>query len=244
MSMIDDLLQQNKKLHFSLIDPDKQAPKDAGEIAKICENYGTNAIMLGGTTVRSRKLVYDTVAAIKGNVDLPTILFPNSALAISENADYILFMVLLNSLESKYRVEEQAKGAPLIKKWGIKSISTGYVVVSTSKNPTTIERRVKLDKIDIDDIEKAVDHAVYAEKEGMSCVYFDAGSGAEKPISNEMVQAIREHIEIPIIIGGGIRDGDTAKEKIDAGADVIVNGTIIEDERELIRGIIEKIRNY
>jgi phosphoglycerol geranylgeranyltransferase len=243
MNLIDELLKEHNKAHFSLIDPDSQTPKDAGEIARLCEEFGTNAIMIGGSTVRSRSLVFDTVEAIKNNVKLPIILFPNSAESISKNVEHLLFMTLLNSKDIKYRFEEQSKGAPLVKKWGIKPIPTGYIVVSTSKKPTTIERNVELDKININDIDKAVDYAVYAELTGLKCVYFDAGSGAEKPISNEMIQAIRNNIDIPLIIGGGIRDGSTAKQKTDAGADIIVNGTIVEQDIIIIEEIINKIQS-
>ena len=243
MSLIQELLQKNKKLHFSLIDPDSQTPKIAGEKAKLCEEYGTNAIMVGGSTVNDKNIVHDTIDSIKEKVKLPIILFPNSAKTIPENVDYIFFMMLLNSQEDKYLGEEQAKGASLIKKWGIKPISMGYIVVNTSKEPTTIERKVHLDKIQENDIEKATNYALISEMMGMNCVYFDAGSGAEKPVSNEMLKAIRETIKIPIILGGGIRDGDTAKEKLDAGADIIVSGTIIEKDASSLEEIIRKINS-
>jgi len=243
MNLIHKLLQKNKKIHFSLIDPDTQDPKEAGRIAKVCEDYGTNAIMVGGTTISNRKIIYDTVDAIKKNVKLPVILFPNSANSISENLDYIFFMMLLNSKEMKYITGEQFKGAPLVKKWGIEPISMGYIIISTSKKPTTVEKHVKLDKIHSNDINKAVDYACRVELLGMSCIYLDAGSGAEKPISNEMIEAVDNAIDIPIIIGGGIRNGDTAKEKIDVGADAIVTGTVIEKNMENIEDIIKKIHN-
>ena len=116
MNIIEEMLQKYKKLHFSLIDPDKQTSKEAGKRAEICVEYGTNAIMVGGTTVQSRETVYNTVQAIKEHAEVPTILFPNSADAISENADYIFFMKLLNSKEDKYQIREQVRGAPLVKK--------------------------------------------------------------------------------------------------------------------------------
>lgn len=242
MNLIEQLLQKHKKIHFSLIDPVTQSPNKAGEIAKICEEKGTNGIMVGGSTVMNSEVVYRTIDAIKNNVKLPIILFPNSAKSISRNVDYIFFMMLLNSLDNRYMGREQVLGTPLIKKWNIEPVSMGYVVVSTSKKPTTIEQIVKLDKIKIGDIEKAVVYAEFAEMLGMSCVYFDAGSGAEQPISNEMIKAVRVNINIPIVIGGGIKDGRTAKEKIDAGADVIVNGTILEREIKIIEEIINCIR--
>lgn len=223
MNLINDLLQKYKKLHFSLINPDKYTPNEARQIATKCEEHGTNAIIVGDITVKNEKLVCDTIETIKNNIKLPIILFLNSAESISENVDYILFMSLLNSLESRYRGEVQAKCAPLVKKWGIKPISAGYVVINTSNNPTTIERQVKLDIIEINDIEKAVEYALTAEMMGMSCAYFDAGFDAERPISNEMIRAIRENINIPILISGRIIDKQTAEEKVEAGADIIIN---------------------
>jgi len=87
MSLINELLRKYKKVHFSLIDPTTQKPEEAGKIAKLCEKFGTNAIMVGGSTVRDRKNVYNTVNAIKKNVTLPVILFPNSAKSVSKNFD-------------------------------------------------------------------------------------------------------------------------------------------------------------
>jgi len=243
MNIIEELLQQYKKLHFSLIDPDKQTPEEAGKRAALCVKYGTNAIMIGGTTVKDRKIVFDTIQSIKEYVKVPTILFPNSADAVSENADYIFFMKLLNSKEDRYQISEQVRGAPLVKKWNITPIPMGYIVISTSKKPTTIEKNVKLHKIEINDIEKAFDYSLYAEMTGMSCIYLEAGSDAERPVSNEMIQAIKSEINIPIIVGGGIKNALVAKEKVDAGADIIVNGTATEENIKIIRDIIQTIRS-
>jgi len=242
MNIIQEQLQKYKKLHFSLIDPDKQPPKKAGDRAKICTNYGTNAIMIGGTTVKDRKTVYDTIKEIKQHTDVPTILFPNSAESVAENADYIFFMKLLNSREDKYQITEQVKGAPLVKKWKITPIPTGYIIISTSSKPTTVEKNVKLHTIKIDEIQKAINYALYAEMSGMNCIYLEAGSDAQLPVSNTMIQAIRSEISIPIIVGGGIKNPIIAKEKVDAGADIIVNGTATEGNIRVIRDIIKTIR--
>ncbi len=243
MSLITDLLKKHKHLHFSLIDPASQAPDKAGLMARLCELYGSDAIMVGGSTVRTRQQVHETVAHIKDKSKLPVILFPNSAEAISSNSDYIFFMELLNSTDLRFRGGEQVKGAPLIKRFGLKIISMGYLVVSTSKNPTTVERAAKLDKIGVQDIEKAIQYALYAEMIGMSCVYFEAGSGAEHPVPNDMIKAVRREVKIPIIVGGGIRTPEAAVEKVKAGADVIVTGTILEDDSKILEKIIKGIRD-
>lgn len=241
MKMIEQL--KRGKLHFSLIDPDKQEPAKAGEIARICEEYGSDAIMVGGSTIKDRKLVYETIDEIKKNCNLPTILFPNSADSISENADYIFFMDLLNSLDYKYRKGEQIKGAKLVKKWGIKPIPMGYLIISMSKEPTTVESKVKLDVIRENDIEKALEYALYAECIGMDCIYLEAGSNADKPVPDIMIKTIREKVKIPIIVGGGIRNAEEAKNKIMAGANAIVNGSLIEKNIERLKEIILAIKS-
>ena len=242
MGLIGDLLKIYSCLHFSLIDPENQTPLQAGERATLCQEYGTNAIMVGGSTVTKRQKVFGTIEEIKKKISIPIILFPNSAVAISRNADYVFFMELLNSLDYRYRGGEQLQGAILIKKWGIQPISMGYIVVSTSTKPTTLETKTKLDRIDQDDIEKAMKYAVYAEMRGMSCVYLEAGSNPEYPVGIEMIKAVREAITIPLIVGGGIRNPTLAKQRIEAGADVIVNGTATEKNIRLIKDIIQKIR--
>jgi len=240
-NLIHRLLYEHKTLHFSLIDPDKQSPEEAGDTAKMCEEAGTHAILVGGTTVPSRDMMYHTIEEIKNATSVPVILFPNSADTVPKNLNYILFMTLVNATDEAFFRGEQVKGAPWIKEWKIQPISTGYIIVSTSKKPTAVERHVPLDRIGIDDVEKAVNYALYAEMSGMSCLYFEAGSGAQYPVSNEMIQAVRKAIDIPLIVGGGIRDASTAREKIKAGADGIVTGTVIEKNTSSLQDIIQAI---
>lgn len=238
------LLKGRKKLHFTLIDPTKQSPKEASILAKAAEKAGSDAIMVGGTTVRTRGSVYRTVEAIRRVARLPVILFPNSAEAVSENADYIFFMTLLNSKDFTYVVEEQLKGAPLVKKFGLKAISMGYILINTSKKPTAVERRVNLDRLGKENTEKIVDYALVVQYLGMDCLYLEAGSGAEEPISNEIISEVKKNVRIPIIVGGGIRDYQTAKEKLKAGAKVIVTGTIIETDVKKAKRIISAIKKF
>ncbi len=242
MNVIKEWLGRYGKMHFSLIDPDKQPPAEAGEKAGKCGEYGTNAIMVGGTTVSSKEMVYETVAEIKKRVDVPVILFPNSKEFLVGNADYLFFMSLLNSRNPTHRFYEQLEGSVYVKKLGIKPIPTGYMVISTSPNLTTVEKKTDLDRIEGDDIEKAVKYALYTEYMGMHCLYMDAGSNPYEPISDEMVREVRNSISIPLIIGGGIKDGETARRKVKAGADVIVTGTAVEENVGIVEEIINEIK--
>ena len=60
-----------------------------------------------------------------------------------------------------------------------------------------------------------------------------------------MVSAVRKHYEGILIVGGGIRAPDTAKEIAEAGADVIVISTMIEQDgswEDKLSTIIKQIR--
>jgi phosphoglycerol geranylgeranyltransferase len=221
---------KEKKLHFSLLDPDKQKPDIAGEMAKNAEEAGSSAIMVGGSTLVSQEQVDNCVKAIKKQSNLPVILFPSGAKYLSKYADAVFFMSLLNSRNLGYVIREHVKGAPFVKYSGIEPISMGYVIVEPGM---TAGKKGEVDLIKRDDVQTAVGYALAAQYLGMDFFYLEAGSGATKPIPNEMISAVKKNIDIPLIVGGGIRSVKTAGEKARAGADIIVTGTKLEEEDNL-----------
>lgn len=241
-NIIEEWARGGNKLHFTLIDPDKQSPQDASQLAENAETWGSTAIMLGGSTVGG-KIVDTTCKSIKEKVSIPIILFPSGSAGVSGYADYIFFMSLLNSKNRRYLVEEQVNGSLFLKKIGITPIPMGYILISTSKSPTTVERIADPDIIKSDDIEKALAYALTTQYFGMHCVYLEAGSGAEKPVPTQMIQQIREELDIPLIVGGGIRDSDTAKNIAQSGADIVVTGSIGENDPKTLQMIIESLKN-
>ena len=243
MDFLRQLLAKQKKLHFTLVDPENQTPAEAGNRAALCKSYGTDAVMIGGSTVPTREVVHETIAEIKKQSGLPTILFPNSATAVSANADYIFYMMLMNSTDRRFLLGEQIKAAKFIQDNGIKPISMAYIVISMSREPTTVEKVAKLDRIGENDIDKAVEYALAAKFLNMECIYLEAGSGAEKPVPNAMIRAVKDASNLTVIVGGGIRDGKTAKEKTESGADIIVNGSLSEKDSGKIKEIISAIKN-
>jgi phosphoglycerol geranylgeranyltransferase len=149
-------------------------------------------------------------------------------------------MSLLNSRNLAYVIREHIKGAPFVKKTGIEPISMGYVIVE----PGMIAGKVgEVDLVKKNDIETAVGYALAAQYLGMDFFYLEAGSGASFPVSNEMISAVKKSINIPLIIGGGIRDAKTAGKKAKAGADVVVTGTKLEEEKNLKQALIEIIKS-
>ena len=243
MSIAKDIAKKSnkKKLHFSLLDPDKQDPEIAGSIAKTAEEAGSSAIMVGGSTLVSQEQVDKTVKAIKEHSKLPVILFPSGAKFLSKYADAVFFMSLLNSHNLDFVIREHVKGALFVKHSGIEPISMGYVIVEPGM---TAGKVGEVDLVKKDDIETAVGYALAAQYLGMDFFYLEAGSGAPKPISDKMIAAVKKSIDIPLIVGGGIRSAKTAKEKAKAGADIVVTGTKLEKEKNLrnaLKDIIESI---
>lgn len=221
---------QEGPLHFSLIDPDKQSPAEAGILASQAEEAGSTAIMVGGSTLLSQKQVDDTVKMIKKNSTLPIILFPSAAKFLSQYADAVFFMSLLNSRNLDYVIREHVKGAPFIKHTDIEPISMGYLIIEPGM---TAGKKGEVDLVKRDDIKTAVGYALSAEYLGMDFFYLEAGSGAPQPVSDEMITAVKQNISIPLCVGGGIRSVKTVKQKVMAGADIIVTGTALEKEEDV-----------
>ncbi|MBS7640716.1 MAG: geranylgeranylglyceryl/heptaprenylglyceryl phosphate synthase [Candidatus Bathyarchaeia archaeon] len=226
-------------IHITLIDPEKVTPEVAALISTDSEALGSSAIMIGGTTVVSQSMLNDTVKHVKEAVSIPVILFPNNITAISEYADAIWFMSLLNSADPYFISGAQVLAAPLIRKIGLEAIPLGYVIVGEGGSVGVVGKACP---IPYNKPELAVAHALAAEFLGMRFVYLEAGSGASRPVPPRMIKMVKEAISIKLIVGGGIRNGLQAKEAAKSGADIIVTGTIVEGRsREDIRNKLNEV---
>ena len=225
MQNLRDMIAKEGTLHMALIDPDKQSPEDAGKIAARMLEAGTDAVLIGGSTGVTNENLSSTTLAIKEASGLPVIHFPGSASALSKDVDAILFMSMLNSTDVNWIIGAQVYAAPILKKMGIETIPMGYVIVEPGMKVGEVG---KADCIKRDDVKRAVSYALACQMLGMDMVYFEAGSGADRPVPPEMISAIKEAIDIPLIIGGGIRTPEAAAAAREAGADIIVTGTLLE----------------
>lgn len=234
-------IQKNGAVHITLIDPEKVTAASASRVAKEAESGRTAAIMVGGSTFVSTSHLDNVVKAIKKTVDIPVILFPNNVTGISKYADAIWFMSLLNSLDAYFLVGAQVLGAPLIKKHELEVIPLGYLVIGEGGAVGVIGR---VSPIPYDKPELAAAHALAAQYFGMRFAYLEAGSGAKEPIPDTMIQVVKKFVDIPLIVGGGIRNSGQAKKIASAGADILVTGNVIEEgnAREKIQELVASIR--
>jgi len=229
---------KNGTIHLTLIDPDKQTEEEAADIAKRAREAGTDAIMIGGSTDVTQDNLDATSKAIKKACGLPTIYFPSGAHAISGNCDAIFFMSMVNSTDISMVMGEQVKGSLITKKLGLEPISMGYIIVEPGMKVGEVGQAKPIKR---DDPEKAMAYALACEYLGMSFVYLEAGSGADKPVPQEMIKAVKGILSVPLIVGGGIRTPAAAEAARLAGADAVVTGTFVErcsDDSEL-RNVIK-----
>ncbi len=212
-------------IHFTLIDPDKVQPSQAVQIAKKLAKLGTSAIMIGGSTVVSVSQLDNVVKEVQSSVQIPVILFPNHITGISQYADAILFMSLLNSDNPLFISGIQALGAPLIKRYHLETLPLGYIIIDSGSTAAYIGQARALPR---DKPEIAASYALAAQYLGMRFVYLEAGSGAKNPVPYDMIRYVKEVIDIPLIVGGGIKTREIAQNVVKSGADIVVTGTVIE----------------
>jgi phosphoglycerol geranylgeranyltransferase len=244
MKRIEELLLtkigQSGCIHIALLDPEDTTPSTAADITQKLETYGSTAIMIGGSTVASTSQVDEVVKAIKNRVTMPIILFPNNVSGISRYADAIWFMSLLNSTNSLFITGMQALAAPIIRRLNLEPIPLGYIIIGGESTASYIgQARV----IPYEAVELAVSYALAAEYLGMHFVYLEAGSGAKYPVTGIMIKAVKDRVSIPVIVGGGIKTAKNAVDAMNAGADIIVTGTVLENNESLneVKEIIQII---
>jgi len=230
-----------KTIHMTLIDPEEISLAQTVVVAENAKSSGTAAIMIGGSTFSSQEHLDAVVKTIKETVDLPTILFPNNESGISKYSDAIWFMSLLNSADPYYLVGAQIQGAPLIKKFDIEPLPMGYIIVGHGGTAGVVGKAIMLpyDKSDL-----IVAHALAGQYFGMRFIYLEGGSGVANPVPPEVISAVKKHVDVPLIVGGGIRTREQAAAAAKAGADIIVTGNLIEavDNKRRIAEVVEGIR--
>lgn len=237
-SYILERIRKEGTIHMSLLDPENIEPEDARLIASEAEALGTAAIMVGGTTLASVDHLNAVVKAIKSAVKVPVILFPNNVTGISPYADAIWFMSLLNSTNPYFLIGAQALGSAIVKRYGLEPIPMGYIILGEG-GAAGFMGQAQL--IPYDKPEIAALYALAAQFLGMRFVYLEAGSRARYPIPPSVIAKVRETIDIPLIVGGGIRTPEDAEVIVKAGANIVVTGTMLEEKPSNFKPILGDI---
>lgn len=218
---------RDKKRIAVLLDPDKLDCAKARHCGDIIEKSPAEIILVGGSLVSNS--VTDIVTSIKQATDKPVILFPGAGSQLTPAADALLLLSLISGRNPEYLIGEHVKTALQIRRSGIETIPTGYILIDggaiTSVQYVSNTMPIPNNKPDL-----AVATAMAGELLGLKNIYLEAGSGAQRPVSNETIRAVRASVNIPIMVGGGMRSLTAIENAFSAGADIAVIGTAFEQD--------------
>jgi len=214
-----------------LIDPDDHEVCEVGQVATMYEQGGADAILIGGSMMLHDRFA-KAVKEIKRHIKVPLIIFPGIFNFVSPHANALFMLNMISSRNPQVLIDEQVRCAPLVYKAGIEVIPTAYLLIE-SGNYSSVQYMSHSFPIPRKKNDIAVAHSLAAQYLGMKMIYLEAGSGAEKPVPNEMITAVKKYVEIPVIVGGGVNKPRIAREKVEAGADFVVIGTALDEQANI-----------
>jgi phosphoglycerol geranylgeranyltransferase len=223
MTVYQKLLEIRKKKgcgFFVLLDPDRKSPKVLADYARKCVKAGVDGFLFGSSLMVANHFER-TLIAVKKATRKPVIIFPGSSSMISAHADAILFLSLISGRNPNLLIDEHVKAAPAIKKIGLETIPTAYMLIEsgvlTSVSYMSNTLPIPRDKPDI------------------ACAH------AQKPVPPEMVYHVSRYIDVPVIVGGGIKDAVYAGEIAKAGASFVIVGNALENGPERVGKFAEAV---
>jgi len=222
-----DIKSEKGAGYIVLIDPDRKNEDTLVKQVTVANKSNVDALFVGGSLMMDSKH-NERVAVIKKEADIPVIFFPGGLNQLNQYYDAILFMSLLSGRNPQYLIGEQVVAAPIINDLGIEVIPTGYLLFDGGAN-STVEFMSDTKPLPMNRPDIAVAHALAAEYLGKKLIYLEAGSGATHAIPLEIIQQVATETNVPLIVGGGIRTPEAARERVAAGASFIVTGTILEE---------------
>jgi phosphoglycerol geranylgeranyltransferase len=227
LAFIQKASVKGEKLLAILLDPDKTSLDKLPEISSRIDTLNANFIFVGGSFVKNQ-LTDLFVQSLKKNTKLPVILFPGDFSQLTNHADGLLFLSLLSGRNPEYLIEQQIKSVPFLKNSSLEIIPTGYILIDGGTNSSVLKMS-NTKPILQENIQLAVDTAVAGMYKGKQLIYLEAGSGAKFPVNSQLISAVKQHISIPLIVGGGIKTQEQLHNAYENGADLVVVGTAFEN---------------
>jgi putative glycerol-1-phosphate prenyltransferase len=221
-----------KKATFALlVDPDEHSAKGIESLANQAEQVGVDIIFFGGSFVKSH--IETALTAIKQSTKIPVVLFPGNAIQFSSKADAILLLSLISGRNPDYLIGNHIIVSNAIKESGIEVIPTGYMLIESGVT-TSVQYMSNTMPIPSAKIDIAVATALAGQQLGLKAIYLEAGSGAKFPVPPDLIREVRKNIDLPIIVGGGLRLPEQVYAAREAGANLVVVGNAIEKNPNLL----------
>jgi len=232
-----------KKSIAVLIDPDKiTEPAQLQHLINLASENCVDYFFVGGSLVTTTNLSV-IVKQIKENVNLPVILFPGNSIQIEPSADALLFLSLISGRNPELLIGQHVVVAPILRNTRLEILPTGYLLINSGRT-TSVAYISNTTPIPEDKYSLAACTAMAGEMLGLQLMYLDAGSGAEREISARMISTVRKAVRTPLIVGGGINTPQKALTALEAGADLIVIGNVLEKNPNLLIEITDKVYEW
>ncbi|MFZ6051067.1 phosphoglycerol geranylgeranyltransferase [Halocola ammonii] len=233
LEKISSLKAKGKKALAVLLDPDKLVDQSkTDKLIEMAHACGVDFFLIGGSLITEAKCE-ERIKYVHEKSKIPVILFPGSPMQLTPHVDAVLFLSLISGRNPEFLIGHHVVAAPKIKELGLETVATGYMLVDCGK-PTTASYMSATPPIPHNKPGIAATTAMAGEMLGLQCLYLDGGSGADKPVSPEMIKAVRSQTKLPLIVGGGLRSADQMDQAYQAGADLLVVGTALEENPELL----------
>ena len=224
---IQEAVKKGQKLLAILLDPDKSKISEIENIVYRIHKIKADYIFVGGSMVENN-FTEHFVSELKKQTTIPIILFPGDYSQITNKADGLLFLTLLSGRNPEYLIEQQIKAVPFLKNSNLEIIPTGYILIDGGTNSSVLNVS-RTTPIAQDNIELAVATSVAGMYTGKQLIYLEAGSGAKNNVNSAMIREVKKQLNIPLIVGGGIRTKEQLKNVYNCGADLVVIGTAFEN---------------
>ncbi len=239
MNVTERFNRKQKQLAV-LVDPDKLNNDQLESLTATAQKAGVDFFFVGGSLLTSGVL-NTCVKILKNNSNIPVVLFPGNTYQVSNHADAILFLSLISGRNPDMLIGMHVISAPYIKMSGLEVVPTGYMLVDSGK-PTAVTYMSNSFPIPSDKKDIAACTAMAGEMLGMKLIFMDAGSGAQRTVPEEMIQFVKQSVDVPVIIGGGIKTEEKLESILMAGADIAVIGNKFETNPDMITGFADKIK--
>ena len=241
LSTIHSKITKGKKAFAVLIDPDKFPHENLLKIITAMETASPDIILVGGSLVNGK--TEKVVLVLKQHLSVPIVLFPGSLLQLTPKADGVLFISLISGRNPELLIGNHVVSAPFLKESGMEVIPTGYMLIDGGAK-TSVEYMSQTQPIPANKNEIAVATAMAGEMLGQKLIYLEGGSGAQNPVPEDMIEAVKSHISIPLIVGGGLNTKEKVETVCEAGADIIVVGNAFEKDLSLLKEFKKVIDSF
>ena len=230
---IKNRASKGEKMLGILIDPDHfSSIKELNTFIVVLKKHQPDYLFIGGSLINN-DLFEETISELKKQLTIPLIIFPGNNQQISKKADGILLLSLISGRNPDYLIGQHVNTAFELKRSQLEIIPTGYALINCGKT-TSAQYMSNTSPIPYAKDGIATATILAGEQLGLQIFYLDGGSGAEKPISETMISAIRNTISAPIIVGGGLKNKTDITKAWQAGADIVIIGTAFENNPSII----------